>query len=35
MNWINLKKEGFTVEQLRDVGRIAAVMTAVAKVLNG
>jgi alkyl hydroperoxide reductase subunit D len=30
-----LKKEGFTVEQLRDVGRIAAVMTAVAKVLNG
>jgi alkyl hydroperoxide reductase subunit D len=29
-----LKKEGFTVEQLRDVGRIAAVITSVAKVLN-
>jgi alkyl hydroperoxide reductase subunit D len=30
-----LKKEGFTVEQLRDIGRIAAVMNSVAKVLNG
>ncbi len=30
-----LKKEGMTVENLRDIGRIAAVMTAVAKVLNG
>lgn len=29
-----LKKEGLTVEQLRDIGRIAAVMTAVAKVYN-
>ena len=29
-----LKKEGYTVEQLRDIGRIAAVMTSVAKVLN-
>lgn len=29
-----LKKEGMTVEQLRDVGRIAAVMNAVAKILN-
>jgi len=28
-----LKKEGYTVEQLRDIGRIAAVMTAVAKVI--
>lgn len=30
-----LKKEGVTVEQLRDIGRIAAVMNSVAKVLNG
>ncbi len=30
----NLKKEGYTVEQLRDIGRIAAVVTSVAKVLN-
>jgi len=30
-----LKKEGMTVEQLRDIGRIAAVVNAVAKVLNG
>jgi alkyl hydroperoxide reductase subunit D len=30
-----LKKEGYTVEQLRDIGRIAAVMTSVAKVLVG
>jgi alkyl hydroperoxide reductase subunit D len=28
-----LKKEGYTVEQLRDIGRIAAVMTAVSRVL--
>jgi alkyl hydroperoxide reductase subunit D len=29
-----LKKEGYTVEQLRDIGRIAAVMNSCAKVLN-
>ena len=29
-----LKKEGYTVEQLRDIGRIAAVITAVPRVLN-
>lgn len=29
-----LRKEGMTVEQLRDVGRIAAVINSVAKVLN-
>lgn len=29
-----LKSEGLTVEQLRDIGRIAAVMNSVAKVLN-
>lgn len=29
-----LKQEGLTVEQLRDIGRIAAVMNSVAKVLN-
>ena len=29
-----LKQEGYTVEQLRDIGRIAAVMTSVARVLN-
>lgn len=29
-----LKKMGYTVEQLRDIGRIAAVMNACAKVLN-
>lgn len=28
-----LKKEGYTVEQLRDIGRIAAVMTAVCRVM--
>lgn len=28
-----LKKEGYTVEQLRDIGRIASVMTAVCRVL--
>jgi alkyl hydroperoxide reductase subunit D len=30
-----LKKEGMTVEQLRDIGRIAAVVNSVAKVLSG
>lgn len=30
-----LKREGMTVEQLRDIGRIAAVINSVAKVLNG
>jgi lipoyl-dependent peroxiredoxin subunit D len=30
-----LKKEGYTVEQLRDIGRIAAVMTSVCRVLIG
>lgn len=29
-----LKKMGYSVEQLRDIGRIAAVMSSVAKVLN-
>jgi alkyl hydroperoxide reductase subunit D len=29
-----LKQEGYIVEQLRDIGRIAAVMNSVAKVLN-
>ncbi len=29
-----LKKEGYSVEQLRDIGRIASVITAVARVLN-
>jgi len=29
-----LKKEGYTVEQLRDIGRISAVIASVAKVLN-
>ena len=29
-----LKKEGYTVEQLRDIGRIAAVINSVSKVLN-
>lgn len=28
-----LKKEGYTVEQLRDIGRISAVITAVSRVL--
>lgn len=28
-----LKKEGYTVEQLRDIGRIAAVITSVSRVL--
>jgi alkyl hydroperoxide reductase subunit D len=30
-----LKKEGLTVEQLRDIGRISAVINSVAKVLSG
>lgn len=30
-----LKSEGYTVEQLRDIGRIAAVITAVCKLLIG
>lgn len=30
-----LKKEGYTVEQLRDIGRIAAVINATSKVLTG
>jgi alkyl hydroperoxide reductase subunit D len=29
-----LKKEGYSVEQLRDIGRIASVIASVAKVLN-
>ncbi len=29
-----LKKEGYSVDQLRDIGRIAAVITSVARVLN-
>ena len=29
-----LRKEGYTVEQLRDIGRIASVINSVAKVLN-
>lgn len=29
-----LKKEGYTVEQLRDIGRIASVVNSLAKVLN-
>jgi len=29
-----LKRHGYTVEKLRDIGRIAAVMNSVAKVLN-
>jgi alkyl hydroperoxide reductase subunit D len=29
-----LKKEGYTVEQLRDIGRIAAIINSVAKILN-
>lgn len=33
-HYIGLKKENFTVEQLRDIGRIAAVVNSVAKVLN-
>lgn len=29
-----LKQEGFTLEQLRDIGRIAAVINALSKILN-
>lgn len=29
-----LRKEGYTVEQLRDIGRIASVINSVAKILN-
>lgn len=29
-----LRKEGYSVEQLRDIGRVAAVINSVAKVLN-
>jgi alkyl hydroperoxide reductase subunit D len=29
-----LRKEGYSVEQLRDIGRIASVITSVARVLN-
>lgn len=29
-----LKQEGYSIDQLRDIGRIAAVMNSVAKVLN-
>jgi len=29
-----LREEGYTVEQLRDIGRIAAVMTAVSRVMS-
>jgi alkyl hydroperoxide reductase subunit D len=29
-----LKKEGYTVEQLRDIGRIASVITSVARVVQ-
>jgi alkyl hydroperoxide reductase subunit D len=35
VHYDTLKKEGMTVEQLRDIGRIASVMNSVAKVLNG
>ncbi len=31
----NLKKEGYTVDQLRDIGRIAAVMNSVCKLMIG
>lgn len=33
-HYSSLKKLGYTVEQLRDIGRIAAVINAVSKVLN-
>lgn len=33
-HYVGLKGLGYTVEQLRDIGRIAAVMNACAKVLN-
>lgn len=31
----NLKTEGYTVEQLRDIGRIASVMNSVSKIMVG
>jgi alkyl hydroperoxide reductase subunit D len=34
-HYSGLKKLGYTVEQLRDIGRIAAVMTAVSRVMTG
>ena len=33
-HYSTLKDEGYSVEQLRDIGRVAAVITSVAKVLN-
>jgi alkyl hydroperoxide reductase subunit D len=33
-HYSTLKEEGYSVEQLRDIGRIAAVITSVSKVLN-
>ena len=33
-HYSSLKQLGYTVEQLRDIGRIAAVITSVARVLN-
>jgi len=33
-HYSTLKEEGYSVEQLRDIGRISAVITSVAKVLN-
>ena len=35
VHYETLKKEGYTVEQLRDIGRIAAVVTSLARVMNG
>jgi len=34
-HYAGLKKMGYTVEQLRDIGRIASVINSLAKVLNG
>lgn len=34
-HYYTLKQEGYTVEQLRDIGRIAAVITAVCRVMVG
>lgn len=33
-HYSTLKEEGYSVEQLRDIGKISAVITSVAKVLN-
>jgi len=33
-HYANLKKAGYTAEQLRDVGRIASVVNAAAQVLT-